>query len=172
MLRIDELLLRPPAADDGPEVVALLSVSDDVARWTRVPFPYTPADFDAFLDRIAADEMSRAYLIERAGEVVGSIGARIDTMTATAVLGYWLAPAGRGSGVATRTGRVLCNALFEAGVERIEAIVAVGNPASSAVLERLGFTLEGVMRSVLVVGLGLEDRRRDVQMWSLLPRSV
>ncbi len=80
-----------------------------------------------------------------------------------------LAPEARGSGVATRAGRRFCAALFAAGCQRIEALVMVGNTPSDGVVRRLGFSLEGTRRSVLIPRLGLEDRRLDVQGWSLLP---
>lgn len=168
-LEVGELLLRPATIADRSDVVAILSSTDGIAAWTRVPYPYTGAHFDEFLSGSWTDEATCDYLIERTGRIVGAIGARLDESTATAELGYWLAPEARGSGIATRAGRRLCAVLFAAGCERIEALVVAGNTPSAGVLSRLGFSLEGTRRSVLIPRLGLEDRRRDVDGWSLLP---
>ncbi len=163
-LTVDEVLLRRPSDPDRTRALQVLNESDDVARWTTIPFPYTSDDFDRFLT--SGEE---SFFIERGGVVVGGIGARVDLDADTALFGYWLAPAGRGRGVITRAERVLCDALFERGIERIVAEVIVGNLASGAALDRLGFILEGVARSVHAPRCGLDGHRIDKQIWSLLP---
>jgi RimJ/RimL family protein N-acetyltransferase len=163
-LSVDEVVVRRPAESDRALYLQILNESDHLARWTTIPFPYTSADFDEFL---ASDD--ERFVIERNGVVVGGIGARVHLDAETAEFGYWLAPAGRGHGVITRAGRVLCGALFDLGIKRIFAEVIVGNLASGAVLDRLGFTLEGVARSVHAPRCGLGGHRIDQQIWSLLP---
>ncbi len=163
-LSVDELLLRRPSESDRARYLQVLNESDQVARWTTIPFPYTSDDFDGFLTN-----GEETFVIVRDGVVVGGIGARIDIEAETALFGYWLVPAGRGHGVITRAGRALCDALFELGVKRIVAEVMVGNLASGALLDRLGFTLEGVARSVHAPRCGLDGHRIDEQIWSLLP---
>ena len=44
-------------------------------------------------------------------------------------------------------------------------IIDVENAASSRVAERAGYTLEGVMRSILIT----PGVRRDAELWSRLP---
>lgn len=165
-LEVDELLLRPPAESDRDQYLAVLNRSDEMARWTTIPFPYTSADFDSFLDNSGGEHR---FVIDRAGVVVGGVGARIDTEAQTALFGYWLVPEERGRGTITRAGRALCAELFARGIQRIVAEVVVGNLASGAVLDRLGFTLEGIARSVHAPRCGLDNQRIDEQIWSLLP---
>jgi RimJ/RimL family protein N-acetyltransferase len=80
-------------------------------------------------------------------------------------IGYFVLPAARGRGVATRIARMLAEHAFSLGVERVAAYVNVGNAASERVLERAGFTREGVVRSMPKP----DGRRIDKTLFSLLP---
>ena len=80
-------------------------------------------------------------------------------------IGYWLLEHARGRGVATRAARFAAEYGFSLGAERIEARVFVGNTASERVLERAGFTREGVIRSLPRRWGG----RSDMTLFSLLP---
>ena len=50
-------------------------------------------------------------------------------------------------------------------MQRVTALVSVDNPASSRVAAKVGYTFEGVLRSVHHVG----ERRGDLESWSILP---
>jgi RimJ/RimL family protein N-acetyltransferase len=78
----------------------------------------------------------------------------------------WVLPHARRRGVATRIARVLAEHAFDLGVHRVAAYVNVDNGASERVLERAGFTREGVIRSLPKPG-GV--RRVDKTVSSLLP---
>jgi RimJ/RimL family protein N-acetyltransferase len=80
-------------------------------------------------------------------------------------IGYWLFEHARGRGVATRAARFAAEYAFSLGADRIEARVFVGNTASERVLERAGFTREGVIRSLPRRWGG----RSDMTLFSLLP---
>jgi RimJ/RimL family protein N-acetyltransferase len=80
-------------------------------------------------------------------------------------IGYWLLPRARGRGVATRIARILAEHAFALGILRVEAYVNVGNDASDRVLERAGYTREGVVRSLPRP----DGTRVDKTLWSLLP---
>ncbi|NNF54209.1 MAG: GNAT family N-acetyltransferase [Acidimicrobiales bacterium] len=158
------LLLALPQPEDCDELVSILSESDEIARWTTIPFPYLPEHFHEWLAR---DRQS--YIIRCEGRIIGVTGAEVDPATATAELGYWLAPSARGAGYAVTAARAVCSLALDRGAQRIQAKVIVGNLPSSTVLDRLGFTLEGVQRSVHPVNCGISPERIDLQMWSLLP---
>jgi RimJ/RimL family protein N-acetyltransferase len=71
-------------------------------------------------------------------------------------IGYLLLPEARGRGAATRAMRLLVAWAFrELGMRRVQALVHPDNAASAAVLERLGFEREGLLRSYRPGG---EDR--------------
>ena len=89
----------------------------------------------------------------------------LDAERAIVEIGYWVLPPARRMGVATRIARLLARHAFALGVERVAAYVNVGNVASERVLERAGFTREGVVRSLPVP----DGRRIDKTLFSLLP---
>jgi RimJ/RimL family protein N-acetyltransferase len=89
----------------------------------------------------------------------------LDAERAIVEIGYWVLPHARRRGLATRIARLLADHAFALGVERIAAYVNVGNVASEGVLERAGYTREGVVRSLPVPS----GRRVDKTLFSLLP---
>ena len=89
----------------------------------------------------------------------------LDAERAIVEIGYFVLPHARGRGVATTVARLLAEHAFSLGIERVAAYVNVGNVASERVLERAGFTREGVVRSLPVP----DGRRVDKTLFSLLP---
>jgi RimJ/RimL family protein N-acetyltransferase len=75
-----------------------------------------------------------------------------------AELGYWLAAATWGHGIATEAVRALVDFGFrELALARIFAHVLDGNAASMRVLEKLGLEREGLLRQHLRKGRRLRD---------------
>jgi RimJ/RimL family protein N-acetyltransferase len=108
------------------------------------------------------------YVIEDTsdGSIAGGLTLRhFDPMRGVIEVGYWLFPEARGRGLATRATRAMAREAFASGISRIEANVRIGNDASERVLERAGFTREGVKRRLLRHG----DGRADATLFSLLP---
>jgi RimJ/RimL family protein N-acetyltransferase len=100
------------------------------------------------------------------GEIQGgAVLHHVDRERGQAEIGYWLFEHARGRGTATRTARFLAEHGFSIGLERIEARVNLGNTASERVLERAGFTREGILRSLPQRAGG----RVDQTVFSLLP---
>jgi RimJ/RimL family protein N-acetyltransferase len=58
--------------------------------------------------------------------------------------------------------RALAEHAFGLGIQRVVAHVKAGNDASERVLERAGFTREGVARATLTAG----GHRADKTVWS------
>jgi RimJ/RimL family protein N-acetyltransferase len=73
--------------------------------------------------------------------------------------------ADRGKGYATEALGMLTSWLLESGVERVQAETSARNAPMRAVLERLGFELEGVLRA-FAVG---EHGREDIAIYALVP---
>jgi RimJ/RimL family protein N-acetyltransferase len=172
--RMARVRLEPLTAAHLEEVAALLE-DPGVLRYTRVPEPM-PGDFAATW--LAHYEEGRregtrelfAVVGENDGAFLG-VGAvpEIDHEAATLELGYVVAPAARGCGVATAALRLLTEWAFdEGGAERIELLISVDNDASKVVAERAGYVREGVMRSVHFK----QGRRQDTELWSRLKTDV
>jgi len=119
----------------------------------RIPFPYTPADAEFWVRSCTDLEALRGqphhFAIRRAdGRLIGGIGLQVGRANAShrAELGYWLARADRGRGVARAATRLVVRYGFaELGLKRIEATTALGNVRSQRVLETAGFAREGFL---------------------------
>ena len=124
------------------------------------------ASFTAFEMHQWVEGKSLPAAIVSDGRVVGSVGARIDGYARIADVGYWIDKDAEGRGLVTRAVRALIEHLHtDRGIRRIEIRAAVDNVRSRAVAERLGFTLERVLRSAQVVG----DQVNDVALYALIP---
>jgi RimJ/RimL family protein N-acetyltransferase len=110
--------------------------------------------------------LALAALDAETGEVIGGgMLHHLDAERGIVEIGYWVFPPARGRGVATTIARMLAEHAFSLGVERVAAYVNVGNTASERVVERAGFTREGVVRSMPKP----DGRRVDKTLFSLLP---
>jgi RimJ/RimL family protein N-acetyltransferase len=81
-------------------------------------------------------------------------------------IGYVLARKYWGKGFATEAVRLVTAEVFEEfpEIERLEALVDVDNVGSQRVLEKVGFTREGVMRKFICI----KGSVRDTVMFSFL----
>ena len=100
-------------------------------------------------------------------ELLGSISVhRIDRDQDDGEIGYWIAPAARGRGLAVTAAAAACRWGFaELGLDRIQLFHAVENVVSARVAEKAGFTCEGRLRRSHRYGDGL---RHDELLWGRL----
>ena len=137
----------------------------EISRWTRVPYPYGPADARAYLlqrhDSLHAGIAAPFAIVSAADRdhLLGSISLmRFSWQHARAEVGYWLAGPARGKGHASRAVRLVTAWGFRSlDLHRIDLLAATGNPASQRVAERCGFTREAVLRSYLQAKEGRQD---------------
>ncbi|KAL3812596.1 hypothetical protein ACJIZ3_013864 [Penstemon smallii] len=87
-----------------------------------------------------------------------------------AEIGFGVASAYWGKGIATRAVKMAAREVFaEWGhLERLEALVEVGNVASGRVMEKAGFEREGVLRKYWI----MKGRARDFVMFSILRSDI
>lgn len=141
-----------------------------VLRFTRVPDPPPPGFVDTWLglyEQGRRDGTREAFaIVDGGGAFLGlAVVPKIDRPAATAELGYVVAPAARGRGVATEALRLLTGWAFaELALERLELLISVENEASKRVAARCGYEREGVLRSLHVK----EGVREDTEIWSRL----
>lgn len=94
------------------------------------------------------------FAIELDGELAGqlTVGNVVRGALRSAWVGYWVATPLTGGGVATAAVALAVDHCFgPAGLHRVEATVRPENAASRAVLARVGFREEGLLRRYLNV---------------------
>jgi RimJ/RimL family protein N-acetyltransferase len=139
---------------DKPALIEHLNDRDIYDRTFRIPFPYTDADADAFLARVAkATEQhgQPAHFAIRCADdrLIGGCGLNDfeNGKSHRAEVGYWLAKPFWGRGIATAVAQRVCQHAFEEfDLVKITAYVFMLNLASARVLEKCGFVQEGLLR--------------------------
>ena len=149
----DGFVLRPWRAEDL-ESLALHANDESVSRRLsdRFPFPYTKKDAEAFLAEPAQPPVI-VLAIEIDAAAVGGIDVRPGAaeLRIGGDIGYWLARRYWGRGIMSRVVTCWCEYLFcHHGFERLQATVFSNNPASARVLEKSGFTREGILRRAVI----------------------
>jgi 8-oxo-dGTP diphosphatase len=151
-LRTERLVLRPLVAEDADAIHRLVNDWEVVRMLTRLPFPYPRPLADEWIAS-TAKQMAEgtAYHLAITGDengremLIGCVGVRLDETPGAADLGYWVGKRFWGHGVASEAaGRVASWALANLAIDRVRAKVLLDNPASAAVLRRLGFRETGV----------------------------
>jgi RimJ/RimL family protein N-acetyltransferase len=173
-LRDDVVHLREPAARDLGAIVAACQ-DPLVQRFTRVPTPYGPEDGRAFIGgaagrRILGQSLELVIAAREDDALLGMIGLIADRHDAErAEIGYWVSPAARGRGVATRALALLSRwCVTSGGFQRLDLQAALANTPSLRVAEHCGFVREGVMRRSWYRGGG----RSDMALFSLIPEDM
>lgn len=146
-LATERLLLRPLRLDDAETVHRLVNDWAVVRMLSQLPFPYPRALADQWIaSTLEQIERGSGYHLAITGQeagremLIGCIGLRLDMTPEVGNLGYWIGKAFWGHGVATEAAARLSRwALANLDIERLEAHVAVDNPASGAVLRQAGF---------------------------------
>ena len=140
-IRTRRLFLRPAWAEDARAVHAAIACWEVVKQLARVPWPYTIAEAEAFVAGgvLAPGETSFLIFARTAADpvLVGGIGIGGGPEPE---LGYWIAYDHWDCGYATEAGDAVLALAFE-GL-RLPALTAGhfrDNPASGAVLRKLGF---------------------------------
>ena len=173
------LLLSAPTGADV-ERIAEICQDPDIQEWTTVPRGYTRADAEDFVTGAVVEGWESgegptwAVREERPGGavLVGMMGLS-GRVGGVWEIGYWLDPAARGRGTASRAARALVETAFDPdGPLRAAALRwrcdihdGVPNWASWRVARGLGFRREGRVRSLLVN----DGVLRDGWIGTLLP---
>ncbi|MGN0812127.1 MAG: GNAT family N-acetyltransferase [Candidatus Coproplasma sp.] len=117
-----------------------------------LPFPYTEEDALSFIkSMLSADKDNTfAFAIVYKGKCVGSIAAfrQSNIHFKTAEVGYYIGEEYWGRGVTTSALKELCDYVFaNTDIIRLYAEPFTYNNGSCKVLEKAGFTREGVLKS-------------------------
>jgi RimJ/RimL family protein N-acetyltransferase len=164
--RTPRLLLRPGFPEDAPALAMAIADEAIVRNLAVVPWPYGLRDAEAFLASPRDPILPSLLVFERTrGEprLIGSCG--LGRRPSGAVeMGYWIARAHWGRGLATEA----CGALIEIagalGLPSLEASHFIDNPASARVLDKLGFQSLHIIAPRMSCARGVEVPARLMRL--------
>ena len=169
-LQTPRLELRPTSPEVFDELWAASSASlSEVAPWMAWAVDHKPEDARSF---VAGSQQSWAsgtaynFTIFESGVACGNCSLnRVDSLTRSGEIGYWLRTDLCGRGLMTEAASAVVDFGFdEVRLHRIELHAGVDNAASIRVAEKLGFRREGIMRGR---GLGAGGHY-DMYLYGLL----
>lgn len=164
--RTPRLLLRPGFPEDAPALAAAIADEAIVRNLANVPWPYRMRDAEAYLASPRDPVLPSFLVFERtaaAPQLVGSCG--LGRRPSGAVeLGYWIARADWGRGLATEACRALVEIARSVGLARLEGSHFTDNPASGRVLDKLGFEPLGIVAPRMSCARGTEVPARLMRL--------
>ncbi|MCI0406268.1 MAG: GNAT family N-acetyltransferase, partial [candidate division Zixibacteria bacterium] len=133
--------LRPWHIEDAGWYVQ--SRDEEVFRWTTERRNLTVEETRVAIEQanVNPNAVCLAIVEKESENLLGNIALAMAEDRQSAEVMYWLAPAGRGRGIATNAVKLLCNWAFEAlDLEQITLKTYLENAPSQAVAHRAGFT--------------------------------
>jgi len=128
--------------------------------------PATPEAFDAYLKRLRGATHLSYWVVAEDGALAGVVNVNeiVRGSFCSAYLGYYAFAPYSGRGYMTRGLAAVVSAAFSKhGLHRLEANIQPGNDASRALVQRLGFRLEGFSPRYLKIA----GRWRDHERWAM-----
>jgi ribosomal-protein-alanine N-acetyltransferase len=172
VLETERLRLRQILPKDAEDMFAY-SKSAEVTRyllWDVHPDAIYTEKYIAYLqERYAVgDFYDFAIEYKENGKMIGTVGfTSFDLPNRSAEVGYVIAPAYQGQGIATEAlTRVIAFGFEKCALSRISAVCRRGNLASLRVMEKCGLKHEGVLRSAVLA----KGEMRDVHVSAITER--
>ena len=149
-IETERLVLRRPREEDVEAIFSRYASDKDVTRflaWPRHESLYATHTFLAFSDTEWARWPAGPYLVESREDcrLLGSTGLAFETAHRAAT-GYVFAKDAWGKGFATETLLAIIEIGRGVGLSRLYTLCHVENRPSWRVLEKCGFSREGVLR--------------------------
>ncbi|WP_294080538.1 GNAT family protein [Sphingomonas sp.] len=155
-LETPRLILRPRRVEDADALHASYADPDLMTYWSGPPhtdIEQTRADFV----RHASDWRAWAITLRGDDSAIGVVAAGEKRQGNVSELGYLLARTHWRTGIAREAVSAVIDRIFAEGQRRVFADTDSDNSSSRALLERLGFTLEGHLRGEWETHLGVRD---------------
>jgi RimJ/RimL family protein N-acetyltransferase len=153
LLTTPRLVLRRFRTADAPALAAYRS-DRDVARYQSWEAPFGLDRAEDFVGYMAGADPDRPGWFQWAVELteekalIGDVGVGLHENLMQADIGFTLARGRHGRGYATEAVRAVLDRLFTIqGLRRVSAECDVRNVSSARLLDRVGFTREGLLRS-------------------------
>jgi [ribosomal protein S5]-alanine N-acetyltransferase len=118
-----------------------------------IPYPYTTSDARDYIALQQGISPVQHFAIEYNKAIAGGCGiiVRGDVYRKTAEIGYWIAEAHWGKGIATAAVKWLTDYAFaNFDIVRLQAEVFEHNKASMKVLEKNGYMLEAIHQKAVI----------------------
>ena len=151
VIETERLRLVEPGEQHIDSIVDVMNDPEIYANTLTIPYPYTRDDAVAAIERfqtmrINDEGMVRFIVTKDSDALVGSVGFEFKDDRQRAELGYAIGRAWWGRGYATEAAEgVVRHAFEDRGLPLVTAHAMLHNPASSRVLEKLGFEYAGVI---------------------------
>jgi len=165
-LKTERLLLRPYTMPDAPAVQRIVSDRELASTTLSIPHPYPENGAVEWLRLVEpkwADGSGAVFAITlpavgAESELIGSIDLRIKPEHRHAEMGYIIARPHWGNGYVTEAAAAVLRFGFETlNLNRIFAHHMTINPASGAVMRKIGMRYEGTMRRHVIKWGELRD---------------
>jgi ribosomal-protein-alanine N-acetyltransferase len=145
LLRTPNLILRRFQTGDVADALAYRDDREFARFLPHIPQPFTRKDAEEFVARNMTEPWDTlpTFAVVLDGRVIGTVNLEIDPATRTAMIGYAIARAHWGRGVATEAATAVVQWAFaEHALVEIWASTDAANARSRRVMEKLGMSLD------------------------------
>jgi N-acetyltransferase len=171
LLRGQRIELRPLVVGDAADLLASID-NDEVWSWKPVPRPTDRVQMEQLIRQVMigpnGDRYPFAIVSRSEATTIGSTTLHsVDPVAARAEIGWtWLARRYWGQGYNEEMKLLLLQHCFEVlGLLRVQFTVDDQNQRSQRALHRMGFELEGRLRST---GFRVDGSRRDTLVYGVI----
>ncbi len=153
-----DIFLSQVNKKDKSSLIRYLNDLDIYKNTSNIPHPYTSKDATWWINHVRdktreSRKLSNFAIRDKNLNLIGGIGFHLKygIKSHKDEFGYWLAKDFWNKGIMTKVVKKFCEMGFkENNLIRIEAIVFENNTPSAKVLEKNGFTKEGLLKKYLV----------------------
>ena len=150
------LRLRERTVDDAESLFEDMSDPALMTWWSRAPFT-SLAELRTNFEPDVADWRSWAITRRDDDRAIGFVATSEKRQGGVSEIGYLLARAAQGQGIAQEAVTAVIDLLFAEGQRRVFADCDPENQGSITLLKRLGFQLEGRLRGEWLTHIGTRD---------------
>lgn len=145
------ITLRDFKQQDAPHIIKTLN-DEQVTRFlsSKIPFPYTQADADWWINQGAKNGIIKAIIVNE--QFAGCIGITPGEFeySRSGEIGYWLNNHFWGQGIITHAITQICDEAFKnSNLNRIFGAVFAGNTGSIKALTKCGFEAEAILKQAI-----------------------